>query len=142
MSLPDPEPGLVIRFNYLWGREHRMGRDNARYARPCAIVVAAPPASPGEAPQVMVVPITHSEPEPGSASLELPPAIKRHLRLDGERSWVILDEVNLSAWPGFDVELNQYGDWAYGQLPSAFFDRVRAGVLNAVRMRRLAQIRR
>ncbi len=36
MAIPDPEIGLVIHFNYLWKREHEIGRENARYARPCA----------------------------------------------------------------------------------------------------------
>ncbi len=32
MSLPKPEPGLVIRYSYLWLREHRAGRDDEALA--------------------------------------------------------------------------------------------------------------
>ena len=142
MSLPAPEPGLVIRFNYLWAREHRMGRENARYPRPCAIVLSLRPEPPNDEPLVLVVPITHSPPEPGAASLELPPRIKARLGLDDARSWVILDEANQFAWPGYDLDLNDKGEFAYGLLPPAFFDRVRQGVLDAVRARRLARVQR
>jgi hypothetical protein len=27
MALPDPQPGLVISYSYLWRHEHRAGRD-------------------------------------------------------------------------------------------------------------------
>jgi hypothetical protein len=57
-------------------------------------------------------------------ALELPAAIKRHLGLDAERSWVVLNESNLFDWPGPD--LRRVGDRddssvAYGFLPPRFF---------------------
>ena len=126
-----------------------MGRENARYPRPCAIVISLrpeppqyePPGEPKGEPLVMVVPITHSPPGPGAASLELPARIKARLGLDDARSWVILDEANQFVWPGYDLELNDKGEFAYGLLPPAFFEQVRQGVLNAVRARRLARVR-
>lgn len=39
MTLPVPEPGLVIRYAYLWDREAREGRDEGSKDRPCAIVL-------------------------------------------------------------------------------------------------------
>jgi hypothetical protein len=29
--------------------------------------------------------------------------VKRHLGLDGERSWIVLDEINDFIWPGHDL---------------------------------------
>ena len=40
MAIPDPEPGLVVHFNYLWSSEFDRGREEARYPRPCAIVLS------------------------------------------------------------------------------------------------------
>ncbi len=122
MTLVKPEPGLVIRYSYLWVREHREGREDGTKDRPCAIIFAVHDHE-GDM-QVLVVPITHSPPDDSTAALELPPAVKRHLGLDADRSWVILSESNLFDWPGPD--LRRIGDRddssvAYGFLPPRFF---------------------
>ena len=61
MSLPKPEPGLVIRYSYLWLREYRAGRQEGSKDRPCAIILALQADENGE--QVLVVPVTHSRPK-------------------------------------------------------------------------------
>ena len=38
MALPKPVAGLIIRYSYLWYREHLEGRDEGQKDRPCAIV--------------------------------------------------------------------------------------------------------
>lgn len=121
MSFPKPEPGLVIRYSYLWAREHDEGREEGVKDRPCAVVLATA-YQEGET-KVVVVPVTHSPPE-DPAALELPPAIKRLLGLDAERSWVVVSESNVFDWPGPD--LRRVGDRdnssvAYGFLPPRFF---------------------
>ena len=88
MSLPTPEPGLVIRYSYLWHREYREGREEGTKDRPCAIILVAQ-GQIGKT-QVVVVPVTHSPPQNIDTALELPPAVKKHLGLDTERSWVVL----------------------------------------------------
>jgi hypothetical protein len=57
----------------------------------------------GDIESVAVVPITHSQPRDPNAAVEIPLPVKRHLGLDSEHSWVILDELNEFAWPGFDL---------------------------------------
>ena len=126
MSLPEPEPGLVIRYSYLWLREHREGHEEGNKDRPCAIILALH-TEDGEA-HVVAVPVTHSPPENLAAALELPAAVKQHLGLDTERSWVVLSESNLFRWPGPD--LRRIGDRdnssiAYGFLPPRFFTELR-----------------
>jgi hypothetical protein len=126
VTLPKPEAGLVIRYSYLWLREHREGREEGAKDRPCAIILALRDDD-GET-QVLVVPVTHSPPEDLTVALELPPSVKKHLGLDAERSWVVLSESNLFDWPGPD--LRRIGDRddssvAYGFLPPRFFAEVR-----------------
>lgn len=126
MSLPAPEPGLVIRYSYLWVREHREGREEGIKDRPCAIVLSA--RDHDDHVQVLVVPITHSPPATLAEAIELPAAIKQHLGLDTERSWIVLNESNLFEWPGPD--LRRVGDrddssLAYGFLPPRFFAELR-----------------
>ncbi|BCG77441.1 type II toxin-antitoxin system PemK/MazF family toxin [Mesorhizobium sp. 113-3-3] len=85
MPLPDPQLGLVISYAYLWHHEHQAGREEGRKDRPCVIVLASERDADGVI--VTVVPITHLPPADPSLAIELPPAVKRHLGLDGERSW-------------------------------------------------------
>jgi hypothetical protein len=63
VSFPDPHPGLVIRYAYLWKREHDQGREEGSKDRPCAIVVSVLDDE-GEQ-EAMVLPITHSAPQRG-----------------------------------------------------------------------------
>ena len=125
MPLPDPKPGLVISYGYLWHHEHHAGRDESAKTRPCVIVVAAENQQNGTT-LVRVVPVTHSQPEASLPALELPAAVKRHLDLDDERSWIILDEINEFTWPGFDLRpIPPSRDrFAYGYLPPRLFDQM------------------
>ena len=41
-----------------------------------------------------MAPITHSPPHDPTVAIEMLPKVKAHLGLDGERSWLILDDVN------------------------------------------------
>jgi hypothetical protein len=102
LPLPTPEPGLVIPYAYLWRHEHRKGQEEGRKVRPTVIVLAV--QSPkGGAPRVTVAPITHTPPAKDGEAIELPPRVKQALGLDDDRSWIVLDEVNQFAWPGYDI---------------------------------------
>lgn len=126
MSLPKPEPGLVIRYSYLWLREHREGREEGNKDRPCAIVMAQAGGEDGS--QVLVVPITHSPPEDTASAIELPLAVKRYLNLDSAHSWIVYSESNLFRWPGPDLRRaagREASSVAYGFLPPKLFAELR-----------------
>jgi hypothetical protein len=126
VSLPAPEAGLVIRYSYLWLREHREGREGGIKDRPCAIVLAARDSS--DHTHVLVVPVTHTPPANLTEVFEIPAAIKQHLGLDSERSWIVLNESNLFEWPGPDLRHvgdRDDGSVAYGFLPPRFFAELR-----------------
>lgn len=132
MTWPTPQPGLVIRYSYLWRREADAGRDEGAKDRPCAVVLSV---QDGEGHlSVIALPITHSPPQPPDEGIELPLLTKRRLGLDSERSWVIVSEGNDFVWPGPDLRC-QPGQGpesaAYGFLPPM--------VLRAVRDRFLAR---
>ena len=40
MPIPNPEPGLVISYAYLWHHEHQAGREEGQKDRPSVIVLA------------------------------------------------------------------------------------------------------
>lgn len=128
MAIPTPEPGLVISYSFLWSDEAAEGHAEGRKTRPCAIVLVLVPAdNAGGAPRVYVAPITHSAPPDSEVAVEIPLAVKRHLGLDQERSWVVLDELNAFAWPGYDLRQipGVPGEYVYGPLPPRFFETLR-----------------
>lgn len=89
--------------------------------------------------------VTHTPPESPDTAQELPPAVKHHLGLDAERSWVVLSESNLFEWPGPD--LRRLGDRddssvAYGFLPPRFFAALRRRFLALEAVSRSRRVRR
>ena len=90
MTIPAPEPGLVINYAYLWHHEHLAGHEEGRKDRPSVIVLCVD--EPGSGITVVtVLPITHAPPRVEGEGIEIPAAIKRHLGLDDQPSWVSRD---------------------------------------------------
>lgn len=141
MAIPDPEPGLVVHFNYLWSREYDRGREEARYARPCAIVLSYRRTTDG-ATIALLAPITHAEPRPGDRAIEIPSAVKLQLGLDALKSWVMVDGVNETAWPGFDLQPIAQGQYAYGFIPPNLFRRIKTEMMQMLKASRLRRVPR
>lgn len=124
MTIPAPEPGLVINYSYLWHYEHEAGREEGRKDRPSVIVLCVEEPETGTT-IVTVLPITHVAPKAKGQGIEVPPAVKRHLGLDDEPSWILVSEGNEFVWPGYDLrKRREDGSYAYGFLPPRFFDRI------------------
>jgi hypothetical protein len=124
MPIPNPEPGLVISYGYLWHHEHLAGREEGQKHRPSVIVLAVE-RDPDGATVVTVLPITHSRPHDPASAVEIPLPVKRHLGLDDDRSWIIVDEGNEFLWPGYDLRKLPHSDrYDYGFLPPRFFNQV------------------
>ena len=125
MSIPIPEPGLVINYAYLWHTEHEAGRDEGSKNRPSVVVLTVERDSDG-ATVVVVLPVTHSPPRDATSAVEIPAAVKRQLGLDDERCWVVVTEGNKFVWPGYDLRKIPNTDrFAYGFLPPRFFNVIR-----------------
>jgi hypothetical protein len=143
VSWPDPRPGLVIRYSYLWQREQAAGREEGVKDRPCAIVVAVD--NPDGEKTVYVLPVTHSPPTDPQDAVELPQATKARLGLDSERSWIVVSEGNSFVWPGPDLRFPR-GEGpesaAYGMLPPALFNIVKQRFLARVQARQAGVVGR
>ncbi len=143
MNWPLPQPGLVIRYSYLWEREARTGREEGVKDRPCAIVLVL--LHNDDAPLVRVLPITHAAPIHAADALEIPAVTKQRLGLDSERSWIVFTEANDFVWPGPDLRPAINGDLSsivYGMLPPRFLAIVKEKVLQAYRQRRMRGVKR
>ena len=133
MPLPVPEPGLVVRYAYLWHSDYAREREEGDKNRPCAIILTAIDQA-GET-VVTVLPITHTIPPDDAEAMELPRAVKQRLGLDDARSWVIVSEMNRFVWPGPDLRhcSEQLRPFDYGLLPPGLFPTVRERFLAAAR---------
>jgi hypothetical protein len=137
MALPEPAPGLVISYSYLWHDQHAAGSEEGRKARPCAIVVAARDEE-GDT-KVYVAPITHSKPDDPLA-VELSPSVKRRLGLDDAPSWIVTSELNRFVWPGYDlrpIAREKPEVFAWGFLPVGLFEALKRGIATHRRRQRL-----
>lgn len=134
MAFPVPVPGLVIRYSYLWASEHARGQEEGVKDRPCAIVLATADEAGDQV--VTVLPISHTPPSNPLLAVEIPAAVKRRLKLDEDRSWVVLAEANRFTWPGPDLRPLQPGDaqsTAYGPLPYGLFEEIRLKFIAALK---------
>lgn len=130
MPLPQPQPGLVIHYDYLWRDEAQAGRIEGRKSRPCVIVVAVHRDT--DAIDVVVAPITHRPPTPPSAGIEIPPKVNGHLGLDDATSWIITTDLNVFRWPGMDLRPIPGGTsdrFTYGFVPPRLFERLRQAIM-------------
>ena len=92
MAFSEPKPGLVINYAFLWPYEADRGQDEGVKDRPCAIVVATE-AEDGDR-QILVVPVTHTKPDPSRGAINLPPVTMSRLGLGNDPSWIITDSLN------------------------------------------------
>ena len=143
MSFPEPHPGLVIRYAYLWKREHDQGREDGSKDRPCAIVLSI--VDQDDEREVLVLPITHTPPDRADDAVEIPLNTKRRLGLDSERSWIVITEANEFVWPGPDLRPVPGLDTStivYGPLPPKLFAYVRDRFLERIEREKASRVLR
>jgi len=140
MALPEPEPGLVFRYDYVWLREATAARKSGK-ERPACIVAALDAVDPR---LVAILPITHSAPTGTTAAIEIPLKASRKLGLDDERSWVVVSEANIDDWPnaGLAPIPGKGSVFAYGFLPPDLFAVIKTAFLANLARRRAKTVRR
>lgn len=138
MALPKtPFPGMIVRCSFLWSDEARAGQTEGRKDRPCVIVTAIRSAADGRL-RVRVLPVTRT-PTEEARSIAIPLRVKRHLSLDADASWIVLDEANEFFWPGVDlrpVSRSKPGVWTFGVLPAEIFDEIQMKLRAVLQQRR------
>ena len=139
MALPrTPFPGLIVRYAFLWSDEAHAGRTEARKDRPCVVVLALQREA-DQRLRVRVAPIAPAPRHPDRA-VEVPQKVKRHLGLDADASWIVLDEANEFVWPGVDlrpISRTKPGVWTYGVLPRELFEALQARPRQVLDQRRV-----
>lgn len=141
MAFPDPKPGLIVRYDYLWSHEAAAGRDQGK-DRPTCLVAASD--SLAEPRYVVLLPITHSPPNAGTEGVEIPAKVKQALGLDDAPSWVIVSEHNVDEWPNAGVSPipGKPSVFSYGFIPPGLFAQIKARFLELARQSKSRSIRR
>ncbi len=131
MILPEPVPGLIVRYNYLWRTDAIAGFSEGEKDRPCAIIISSRKTG-----KVTLIPITHTPPEPGEEhlSIEIPVETCRQCGLDDGGNYIRLGETNRFVWPGSHLRPlpSDPSRLHYGLLPKAFFEMVMGKVIAMV----------
>ena len=141
MALPEPSPGLVVRYDYLWSREAAVGRTQGK-DRPACIVVASD--SDTKPRFVVLLPITHTAPIGDTVAIEVPAKVRRSIGLDDEPSWVVVSEHNVDEWPnaGLSPIPGKPDVFAYGFIPPGLFAEIKARLLGLARQKKSDTVHR
>ena len=141
MALPDPRPGLVVRYDYLWTHEAVAGREQGK-TRPACLVAATDRALRPR--YVVLLPITHTPPAGDTVGIEVPVRVGQALGLDDTPSWVTVSEHNIDEWPNAGLStLPGHPDvFSHGFIPPGLFARIRARFLELARAKQSHALRR
>ena len=137
----EPQVGQIVDHYFLWFDEQAVGRIEGRKSRPCLIIAIE--ERKNAAPRVTVLPITSQAPRPGTIALAVPDDVKGLMGLSRTRpAWVIIDDANVFAWPGYDLVPQPGGGFVRGVVTRGFFQLVRSAVSAAHRRKRPRRIER
>ncbi len=125
MIVPPPLPGAIVHFSFLWADEAARGLVDGRKDRPCVILAVF--GQEPDAKRVVLAPITHRAPSDPEAAIALPANLKPLLGLDDAPAWIVVTEINVSDWPGFDLRPvpGKPGAYYHGRLPAGLYAAVR-----------------
>ncbi|MGY3449058.1 hypothetical protein [Bradyrhizobium sp. USDA 4353] len=128
MAFPDPKPGLIVRYDYLWSHDAAAGREHGK-DRPTCLVAAIDRS--GLSRYVVLLPITHAPPDDATVAVEIPAKVKQAIGLDNARSWIVVSEYNIDEWPnaGLTPIPGHPGQFSYGFIPPGLFAQVKAKFL-------------
>jgi hypothetical protein len=141
VALPEPKPGLIIRYDYLWRQEEAAGRDQGKDRPACLVAATGSSTMPRF---VVILPITHSPPTGDTVGIEIPPRVRQSIGLDQAPCWVIVSEYNIDEWPngGLHPLPGRPGVFAYGFIPPRLFAEIRAKFVELANRNRSTGVRR
>jgi hypothetical protein len=141
VALPEPRPGLVIRYDYLWSREAAAGRQQSKDRPTCLVAASDSSTTPMF---VVILPITHSAPRGADVGIEIPHKVRRALGLDDAPCWVLVSDHNVDEWPnaGLTPVPGRPDAWSYGFIPPGLFAQIKTRFLELAEQGRSAGVRR
>jgi len=144
MDLPDPKPGQVVRFSYLWEAEAKRHREEGVKDRPCLVAYQFHDKQGRHI--VGVAPITHTPQADKKTARPIPIKTARRLGLDDRQSWVVTSQTNEFVWPGHDLRpadprvSNKTP--LIGHMPERLTHELRETIFENDRTKKLSRVRR
>jgi hypothetical protein len=140
MACPEPKPGFVVRYDYLWTHQAAAGRDQGK--DPACLVAASD--SQTRPRFVVLLPTTHTPPDGETIGIEIPAKVKQALGLDDAPSWVIISEHNIDEWPNASLSPapGKPAAFGYGFIPPGLFTQIKARFLELARQNKSGAVRR
>ncbi len=141
MAQLEPKPGLIVRYDYVWGQDAPTGQEYGK-DRPVCLLAAF--EAPDRRTYVALLPITHTPPNSPDKAVEIPAEVKRQLGLDDAPSWIVVSDRNLDLWPtaGLSPLPGKPGRFAYGMLPPSLLDKVRSKFIALAEQNKIQSVRR
>ncbi|RJL07386.1 hypothetical protein D3P06_01215 [Paracoccus aestuarii] len=141
MAFPEPKPGLVLRYDYLWTHEAAAGQDQGKTRPTCLVAATDAFVRPR---YVVLLPITHAPPAGDTVGIEIPAKVKQAIGLDEAPSWVIVSEHNIDEWPngGLSPVPGTRGEFSYGFIPPGLFAQIKTRFLELARAKKSSAVRR
>ncbi|MFC7706237.1 hypothetical protein ACFQXB_18870 [Plastorhodobacter daqingensis] len=141
MAAPEPKPGLVIRYDYLWTHEAAGGQTQGKDRPTCLVAATDALVRPR---YVVLLPITHTPPSGETVGIKIPLSVKQAIGLDDAPSWVIVSEHNVDEWPngGLSPVPGKRGEFSYGFIPPGLFSTIKAAFLELARAKKSGAVRR
>ena len=140
MRRPDPKPGLVIRYDFLWNHEAAKGWQDGAKDRPCIIVQAVKQVEDNKQ-AVLLAPITHTPPGEHNG-IEIPHSVAKHIGLDDQGQWIKTDALNRVSWDDPGIIPANKKQWEYGRLPKWLYDQIRTQIQKNARDQKIQVIKR
>jgi len=141
VAIPEPKPGLVLRYDYLWTHEAAAGQDQGEDGPACLIAATDACLRPR---YVVLLPITHTPPSGDTVGIKIPARVREAIGLDDAPSWVIISEHNIDEWPngGLSLVPGKRDRFAYGFIPPGLFARIKADFLELARAKKSGAVHR
>jgi hypothetical protein len=141
VALPEPKPGLVIRYDYLGHREASVGLDQGKDRSACLVTTSSSDKNPRF---VVILPVTHSAPADDTIGIAIPQRVRQALGLDDEPCWLIVSEHNVDEWPngGLRPLPGRPGVFTYGFIPPGLFLQIKTKFLELARRKQSSAVRR
>jgi len=125
---PDPVPGLIVRYDYLWRDQQAAGQQQGSKERPSAIITASLSAEGGDH-IVLICAISHEAPENDSECVRIPAKVAKYLGLDDRPQWIRTSEYNEVLWSDPGIVPARADQWEYGRMPIKLYQAMRESIL-------------
>ena len=126
MRAPNPFPGLVVGYSYLWHQDYKLERDFSENPATYGVILSVREELGDKI--VLVAALTDLQPR-NTEGVALPDATRERLGLPSAQYWIITSEVNRFIWPGPDLRsADSVSKNELNVLPPILFESIKSSI--------------